>query len=447
MVHRRALGLASITLLLVGAGGARLAPEDQWPHPGTNVRMNTCNASSALQVWSLQSPNCAGGATPPAPTPSPPGSCTNLTGTYCCGVTTITQHGVQFDSTAAYGSGHGNISGYSLHWTFQTGVSLVGTIDPKCDTIRWSNGATWARIPTVCQHQLALRDRDGALCLRVRGAQVSAAVSLEMFGCNASGAAAVGDMAWSFGNTSNLTHPGGGTEIRTLAPSGEGYCVDVSAPSAIGESPQDGPVEVGSNLQLMPCDPSGRGARQRFHLDESTGLLRSMASATMCLEAASASFRVPLTCSDPPLRDFAFCDTTRSLQARVNDMVQRATLAEQMLNMEQRAYYSHGIPRIGIPPTPVGVDFHGVLAGCGAKHADGSGCPTVFPSGPAVGASYNRSQWRAYGRAVAVESRGLHNQPEHSGIYGAEDGMPPGGIMGAFPAGLIMHKNVNLIRE
>jgi hypothetical protein len=25
--------------------------------------------------------------------------------------------------------------------------------------------------------------------------------------------------------------------------------------------------------------------------------------------------------------------------------------------------------------------------------------------------------------------------------------MPPGGIMGAWPAGLIMHKNVNLVRD
>ena len=320
--------------------------------PGTNVRMGPCNESSPFQQWALRSPNC-GSNGPPAPAPSPLGSCTNLSGTYCCGVTTIKQHGAQFDSTAAYGSGHGNISGLNLHWTFQTGVQLVGKIDPRCDTIVWSNGATWARIPSVCQHQLALRQRAGS-CMRVRGAVVSTGVSVEMFGCTAPGSAATGDMAWSFGNLSNITSDSG-TPVHTLVPrngaevaGGEGYCLDVSAPSAVGEAPQVGPVQAGSNLQLMPC-AAARGPRQRFRLDPATGLLRTLASPMMCVEAGSADFRVPLTCSDPPLSGFTFCDRRAPLKNRVDDMVSRVTLAEQMLNMEQRAYYSHGIPRLGEP--------------------------------------------------------------------------------------------------
>ena len=187
--------------------------------------------------------------------------------------------------------------------------------------------------------------------MRVRGAVVSTGVSVEMFGCTASGSAATGDMAWSFGNFSNITSQNG-TEVRTLVPGdgaevlgGAGYCLDVSAPSAVGEAPQVGPVLAGSNLQLMPCAASRE--RQQFRLDSATGLMRTLASATMCVEARSAEFRVPLTCADPPLSGFTFCDRRASLGVRVDDMVRRATLAEQMLNMEQRAYYSHGIPRLG----------------------------------------------------------------------------------------------------
>ena len=39
-----------------------------------------------------------------------------------------------------------------------------------------------------------------------------------------------------------------------------------------------------------------------------------------------------------------------------------------------------------------------------------AGCPTTFPNGPSLGASFDRKLWTAIGRTIGTEARGLANQ-------------------------------------
>lgn len=90
-----------------------------------------------------------------------------------------------------------------------------------------------------------------------------------------------------------------------------------------------------------------------------------------------------------------------------------------MLPVEKAAMLAasnNGVPRLGVPPQRYGEALHGVLSGCGAAApptVDGfvsSGCPTSFPTGLALGSSFNRTLWRAVGATIGTEARALFNQ-------------------------------------
>jgi hypothetical protein len=84
----------------------------------------------------------------PSPSPSPP-AC-NLTGSWCCEETTVVQSADGAVATnASYGTGVGTLSNLTLSVAFSNspGPALVGTVDPSCSSVSWSNGAVWTRSP------------------------------------------------------------------------------------------------------------------------------------------------------------------------------------------------------------------------------------------------------------------------------------------------------------
>ena len=73
-----------------------------------------------------------------------------------------------------------------------------------------------------------------------------------------------------------------------------------------------------------------------------------------------------------------------------------------------------GVPRLGVPPMgQVGAEcLHGVRlwpAKCPFTDREGMNCTTVFPAASALSRSFNRSQWRQVGAAMADEGRVLFN--------------------------------------
>ena len=54
---------------------------------------------------------------------------------------------------------------------------------------------------------------------------------------------------------------------------------------------------------------------------------------------------------------------------------------------------------------------------CGEPYMNNTGCPTSFPHGLALGATFNRSLWHAIGEAISDEARALHNQNNIAGLY------------------------------
>eukprot|EP01045_Picozoa_sp_COSAG04_P003245 COSAG04_NODE_130_length_24323_cov_50.932835_30_plen_278_part_00 len=118
-----------------------------------------------------------------------------------------------------------------------------------------------------------------------------------------------------------------------------------------------------------------------------------------------------------PRLAFPFCNASLPLELRLNDLLSRMTAAEKGSNLQA------GVPRLGVPIFSASEDTHGVGCGCapptanvseasgtGTTLGSGSGCPTTFPNGPSLGASFDRSLWTAMGRTIGIEARGLANQ-------------------------------------
>jgi len=116
-------------------------------------------------------------------------------------------------------------------------------------------------------------------------------------------------------------------------------------------------------------------------------------------------------CSQPEVRGLPFCDTTLSFGARATDLVGRIALAE--MGPQLTARQAPAIPRLGLPSFYWGTNaIHGItnpVTGGVLCLATTGRCVTIWPSGPALGASFNASMWRLMGATTGVEMRALGN--------------------------------------
>ena len=100
------------------------------------------------------------------------------------------------------------------------------------------------------------------------------------------------------------------------------------------------------------------------------------------------------------------------------------------------------IERLGVAAMLGGECTHGVACGCGATVNGNTGCPTSFPSGPGLGASFDTELWTQGGRAIGVEARALNNQAIPNALGGVP-GLPPHGVSGLY----FLDPNINLMRD
>ena len=108
---------------------------------------------------------------------------------------------------------------------------------------------------------------------------------------------------------------------------------------------------------------------------------------------------------------YPFCNSTLPLDARVRDLVRRIKDEDKPKLLTARA--EHGLPYLGVPGFYWGTNCVNKGPGYGCV---GKRCPTSFPSGPSLSATFNREIQRRVGAAIARETRAMWNV--HGGMRG-----------------------------
>ena len=143
---------------------------------------------------------------------------------------------------------------------------------------------------------------------------------------------------------------------------------------------------------------------------------------------------------------YPFCNASVPIDARVRDLLGRMTYQEKSAALDTS---NPAVWRLGVPSMKGGESTHGVATGCKRRpDMNGStGCPTSFPSGPTLGATFDRPLWQAIGGIIGREARGLNNQaiprnkPAAPGV-GDVPSLPSG------PSGVyFLDPNINLMRD
>jgi len=112
-----------------------------------------------------------------------------------------------------------------------------------------------------------------------------------------------------------------------------------------------------------------------------------------------------------------FCDTSLSLDARLDDILARMPLDEQI---QQLAANSAGAPSVGLGVWSPGDFTHSAGEPLSQTYAFEAGGNIVYPAASALGQSFNRSLWVVVGDRIGAESRALYNAG-----YGALWGWSP----------------------
>ena len=115
-------------------------------------------------------------------------------------------------------------------------------------------------------------------------------------------------------------------------------------------------------------------------------------------------------CSQPETKGLNFCNTSLPLEDRVADLVGRINLAE--IGPQLTARFSPAIPRLGVNAFYWGVNnVHGITnpVNDGILCTPSGKCATIWPSGPALGASFNATLFREMAHNTGVEMRAFNN--------------------------------------
>eukprot|EP01102_Stenamoeba_stenopodia_P022491 TRINITY_DN9396_c0_g1_i1.p1 TRINITY_DN9396_c0_g1~~TRINITY_DN9396_c0_g1_i1.p1 ORF type:complete len:810 (+),score=200.12 TRINITY_DN9396_c0_g1_i1:156-2585(+) len=129
-----------------------------------------------------------------------------------------------------------------------------------------------------------------------------------------------------------------------------------------------------------------------------------------------------VTCQDPPLNQYPYCNPGLSPLARAQDLVSRMELQEKY---DQLVTTAEGIPRLGVPEYSYWSEgLHGVVA-------FGT---TSFPEPIGISASFNRSLFFDIASVISTEARALYNSHAYKWP------LPVGGLTYFTP-------NVNIFRD
>jgi beta-glucosidase len=90
-----------------------------------------------------------------------------------------------------------------------------------------------------------------------------------------------------------------------------------------------------------------------------------------------------LTCSDPPLHAYPYCNISLPVDVRVADLLSRMSPDEKVSILDAGV---PAIPRLGLPSMSSGEALHGACTGCLSPDK----CPTSFPAPIALGAAFDQ---------------------------------------------------------
>jgi len=121
-------------------------------------------------------------------------------------------------------------------------------------------------------------------------------------------------------------------------------------------------------------------------------------------------------CVDPASQKLPFCDTSKSVDERVDSLVGMLT-EEEMVSLSGSyggdlcADIDGGAARLHIPNVTQLIEVTGaVSSSCYVDPSSGeSFCPTVFPAPLALAASFSRDLWRTKGAVTGQEARAFNN--------------------------------------
>eukprot|EP01006_Ploeotia_vitrea_P031305 TRINITY_DN63623_c0_g1_i1.p1 TRINITY_DN63623_c0_g1~~TRINITY_DN63623_c0_g1_i1.p1 ORF type:complete len:768 (+),score=83.27 TRINITY_DN63623_c0_g1_i1:22-2325(+) len=115
-----------------------------------------------------------------------------------------------------------------------------------------------------------------------------------------------------------------------------------------------------------------------------------------------------VACQGPPSTNYAFCNSSLSIDERVMDLISHLKTEEKPGQLMAR--HSLEIKRIGLPPYYWGINaIHGL--GGHVPCLKGK-CPTSFPNPCGLGATFNMSVVHSMGQVISTEMRAFFNLGE-----------------------------------
>jgi hypothetical protein len=136
---------------------------------------------------------------------------------------------------------------------------------------------------------------------------------------------------------------------------------------------------------------------QQWYYNETDSTIRTLSADNMCLDAGRS-----LSCQSPQLNTYAYCNYTLPINERLDDLIKRMTLVDQIAQMVST---TPPINSLGIPAYQWSTEcLHGVLSSCGVN------CPTSFPAPSALGSTFNMTLIRLMAKAISDEARALNNE-------------------------------------
>ena len=166
-----------------------------------------------------------------------------------------------------------------------------------------------------------------------------------------------------------------------------------------------GVLPAGTAIVEVPCASVSTAT---WTYNSTTGQFTWGNNPSLCLDAGTSA-----SCADASLASLPYCNASLPVDIRVADLISRLEPVEAASLLSTS---NNGVPRLGVPLLTFGEALHGVLSGCGAPYTDpatgytSTGCPTSFPTGLALGGTFNRSLWAAVGGVIGREARALFNQ-------------------------------------
>ena len=162
---------------------------------------------------------------------------------------------------------------------------------------------------------------------------------------------------------------------------------------------------TGANVAIYNCQ-ADRSTLQQWVYNATSGRITLLANPALCLDAGSSA-----NCTIPPFSGYKYCDSTLTVQERVDDLLPRLQVAEKAQFLLAKGHTNGGVPGLGVTPFLYGECLHGVNTHqCGTAAPGSTGCPTSFPHALGLGATFNRTLWTLVGETISTEARALFNQ-------------------------------------